>query len=147
MIRVNRVRDGTRQLERILRGFRGASKVKVGFPEGTDSTQGGILDRAVFNEFGTRDIPERPFMRNGLRDGVPQLRHTARVVARKVIHGRITPRQALGQMGENGKQLIQDSITDMRDPPNAAKTIERKGSSNPLIDSGDMHKAVKWEIE
>jgi len=146
MISINSVRNGTRQLDRILRGFRGASKVKVGFPKGTDGSPGGILDRAIYNEFGTRNIPERPFIRNGLREGVPQLRRTARVVAGKVISGRLTPRQGLGQMGEQGKQLIKNSITDMRNPPNAGVTIERKGSSNPLIDSGDMRKAVKWEI-
>ena len=144
MIRTVRVKNGEKQLRRILRGFQGASKVKVGFPKGTD---GGTLDKAVYNEFGTRNIPERPFMRNGLRDGVPELRRLARVVAGKVYAGTLTPRQGLGQMGEKGKQLIQDSITDMRDPPNAAVTIERKGSSNPLIDSNDMRGKVTWEIE
>lgn len=144
MIRTRRIRNGTRELNRIVRGFSGNSKVGVGFPKGTDSD---VIDKAVYNEFGTRDIPERPFMRNGLRSNIPALRRTARSVAGKVFSRTLTPRQGLGQMGEKGKKLIQESITDMRDPPNAGVTIERKGSSNPLIDTGEMRRKVTWEIK
>jgi len=144
MIRSVRIRNGERQLRKILKTFSGPSKVKVGFPEGTD---GEVIDKAVYNEFGTRDIPERPFMRNGFREGTPELRRLARQLAGRIIAGTMTKEQALNRMGGKGKQLIQDSITDMRDPPNAQSTIDRKGSSNPLVDEGEMKGKVTWEID
>lgn len=139
-----RVKNGTKELARIVRTFRGRDKVKVGFPTGT-STE--VLDKAVYNEFGTRDIPERPFLRNALRDGKREIQTAATRVARSIIARRMTKTQGLNQLGILGKNLIQESITDLRDPPNAGSTIETKGSSNPLIDSGEMRRAVTWKVE
>ena len=140
-----RVRNGTRKLNKIVKSFKGPSKVKVGFPQGATASE--ILDKAVYNEFGTYNIPERPFLRNALRDGTPEIKRAARRIALRIFDGRLTAQQGLDQLGILAKGLIQDSITDLRDPPNAATTIGTKGSSNPLIDSGEMRGAVTWKVD
>lgn len=143
-VRKVRVKNGQKQLARMLREFKGNAKVKVGFPKGTD---GNVIDRAAYNEFGTEHIPERPFMRSGLRDGVGELRRVSKVAAKSVVDGRRTTGQALNLIGIAGVGLIQERITDLKSPPNAESTVERKGSSNPLIDTGEMRRSVTHKVE
>lgn len=139
-----RVKNGTKELRQIIRQFKGRSKVKVGFPKGESDE---ILDKAIYNEFGTRDIPERPFIRNGLRDGVGELQRVSTVVARRVIAGTLTKNQALNQLGKTGVDLVKQSAIGLKDPPNAEVTVSRKGSSNPLVDTGEMVGAITWKVE
>lgn len=149
-VKMKRLKDGTKELNRITKSFRGRSKVKVGFPRGTSDD---VLNRAVYNEFGTDGggwggpIPERPFMRNGLRDGVGEINSVSRVVGKQLIRGKITRRAALTKLGVKGQQLIQKSITSMNSPANSEVTVKMKGSSNPLIDTGEMRGAVTYKVE
>ena len=55
--------------------------------------------------------------------------------------------QGLERIGAVVAGAIQQSIRDLRDPPNAPATIERKGSSNPLIDTGFMRLSVSWRVQ
>jgi hypothetical protein len=41
---------------------------------------------------------------------------------------------------------IQHEITVLRHPPNAPATIRAKGSSKPLIDTGEMRQSVTYQI-
>lgn len=41
---------------------------------------------------------------------------------------------------------VQQYMTDLRDPANAPSTIAKKGSSNPLIDSGSLRGSVTYKI-
>ena len=42
---------------------------------------------------------------------------------------------------------IVESITQLDTPPNTPKTIARKGSSNPLIDTGFLRANVTFKVE
>ena len=53
---------------------------------------------------------------------------------------------ALQRAAEVFQGAIQKEITNLKEPPNSPATIAKKGSSNPLIDSGDMRKSVKWKL-
>ena len=139
-----RVKNGTKELQKILRSFKGKSKVKVGFPSSVD---GEIIDKAVYNEFGTRDIPERPFIRNGLRDGVGKITDKSKIIARKVVAGKLTTNQGLNQLGVLGSTLVKENITSGSHAPNAQSTIDQKGSATPLIDTNEMRLAVTWKVE
>ena len=54
--------------------------------------------------------------------------------------------QTLGVMGEGIKGQIQQSITDMNDPPLADATVAAKGFAKPLIDTGHMQNSVDYEV-
>jgi hypothetical protein len=41
---------------------------------------------------------------------------------------------------------IQDRISDGIPPPNSPITIARKGSSKPLIDSGQLRQSISFEV-
>lgn len=144
--RVERKGDARQILDRIRESVSGPSAVKVGFPEGRAA--GGVIERAVFNEFGTsRGVPERPFFRNAMADNKTKYRAMTRAEARRILAGEATMASALGDLGIMAQGDIQQSIVSLRTPPNAPATIARKGSSNPLIDTGEMRQAVTYLIE
>lgn len=133
----------------------GPTKVKVGFPSSKSSRSN--IEKAVWNEFGTRGgasgggwggpIPERPFMRNALRNNRGKYRQALRTSARKILLGETALSTVLNKLGILVQGDIQSEITSLRSPPNSPVTIARKGSSNPLIDSGAMRQAVTWVLE
>ena len=65
--------------------------------------------------------------------------------AKKITRGEAAIGQVVSKLGILAKGDIQQSIVDLRDPPNAASTIRAKGSSNPLIDTGEMKNSVDYE--
>ena len=140
----------------------GPDKVKVGFPAGEADSD--VINRAVWNEFGTRGgasgggwggpIPERPFMRNAMRDGRGELESVIKAAAKAIIrevatggNGPAAKRRGLAKLGIKAQGMIQSEITSLSSPPNSPVTIALKGSSNPLIDSGEMRQAVSFKIE
>jgi len=124
----------------------GARKVKVGFPK-SKSKQANI-NKAIWNEFGTsRGIPERPFMRNTMRNNRGKYRKAMISEAAGILKGTIAVRIVLAKLGIVAQGDMQQEITSLSSPPNAPSTIRAKGSSNPLIDTGAMRQAVTWEIK
>lgn len=140
---------------RLPRGVTGPSKVKVGFPAG-EADQDNI-NKAVWNEFGTRGgasgggwggpVPERPFMRNAMRENRGKYRDALRASASKLLTGRTTLRQVMNKLGIEAQGDIQAEITSLQSPPNSPVTIALKGSSKPLIDDGEMRGAVTWKVD
>lgn len=122
-------------------------KVAVGFPGG-----GAQAQKAIWQEFGTRGggwggpIPERPFMRNAMRNNREKYRQAMMSSASKLIYGEVDMNSVLSKLGALARGDIQQEITSLRSPPNSPVTIARKGSSNPLIDTGAIRRAVTWEI-
>lgn len=57
--------------------------------------------------------------------------------------------RAAGLMAETAKAALKDTITTGRPewPPLSAATIARKGSSKPLIDTGEMLNSVDYRIK
>lgn len=143
-IRVRRKGNADAMLNKIKDRFKKSGKVKVGFPAGKQSQE--ILERAVYNNFGTRDIPERNFMQLGISQNKRSIEAASSRIAKRIVTGTITPNQGINQLGLYGVGLIQKAITDLSSPANAASTIEAKGSSNPLIDTGEMRQSVTHEV-
>lgn len=137
------------------KGIAGPSKVKVGFPKSKASASN--IEKAVWNEFGTRGgasgggwggpVPERPFMRNAMRDNKGKYRDGMATAARKILTGDVSMASTLSKLGIMAQGDIQSEITSLSSPPNSPVTIALKGSSNPLIDTGEMHAAVTYKVE
>lgn len=128
--------------------------VMVGFPRGNVAPA--VINRAIWNEFGTRGgasgggwggpIPERPFMRNAMRGNRAKYQTFMRASAKLIMKGERTVDQSLARLGILAQGDIQHEITVLTSPPNAPTTVELKGSSKPLIDTGQMRQAVTWRI-
>lgn len=133
-------------VKRIDRGFQAAvertsalagSGVKVGYQADSGSEDGvDILDIAIWNEFGTEHIPSRPFM----RDSAVKYEHDVGLImghlAKKVQNGQATQQLALETLGAAHQAHIAAHIRSGEFEPNAPSTIERKGSTVPLVDQG-----------
>ena len=144
--------DKLRQLLRQQQQAPEARGVAVGFfataryPDGTP-----VTNVAAWNEWGTEasaerpfDIPERPFMRPTVRNE----REAVRQMLRARVDGRtmtVTTQDA-SAIGAYMQGRIQQAITRLRTPPNAPSTVARKGSSNPLLDTGFMRLNVSFEV-
>lgn len=130
---------------RLPKTIKGKSQVEVGFPKGKSDAD--IVARAIWNHFGTsRGIPARPFILNAIRRHQKKYRGGLKKMAKQIVRGVITPEQAMRKLGIAAQGDIQSEITTLRTPPNAQSTIDRKGSSNPLIASGEMRQAVTYKV-
>ena len=92
------------------------------------------------------NIPERSFMRAGFDENESKIFNMIETQVSKVLAMEITGKTAMGRIGEYVKGLIQRKITDISSPPNHPVTVERKGSSNPLIDRGHLRMSITWRI-
>lgn len=142
-------------LDKVAAGLRGPTRVKVGLVAGeADSDE---IMKGFWNEFGTRGgasgggwggpIPERPFLRNAMRDNAAKYRQGMKQGAVKALRGQTGLRTILAELGNDAQDDVKDSIVSLSSPPNSPVTIELKGSDNPLIDSGALHDAIRWKID
>ena len=133
---------------------RGPDALRVGFFKTAKYQDGTLVSHvAARNEFGF-GVPERPFFRIAIR----KLR-SDRVIERLLKDWLQPPDhevtdQIYGLIGLQVQDRIQQSIVDLRTPPNSPATIARKlaksrgsteqGEPNPLIDTGKMRLSVTW---
>ena len=125
--------------------------------QGPDQEQQGIhpitpsLDAtiAAVNNFGSADghIPARPFLEPAITKGAPQYQRLAEIMIPKVLSGSMAMTTVLEQMGNLAEGHVKQEITDLDTPPNAQSTIDRKGSSSPLIDTGALRQSIRYVID
>lgn len=122
-------------------------EVQVGF-QGDQQYEDGtsIAEVAAYNEFGSSDTPERPFMRQSFENHESELQAACDQVNRRLAQGG-SAEQALQQIGAVAKGLVQDEIVNGGFAPNAESTIKKKGSEQPLIDTGTMRQSVNFVIK
>jgi len=61
-----------------------------------------------------------------------------------MIDGQINAEKALERLGVFVTGLVRDKIRTISTPPNKPQTIRRKGSSNPLIDTGQARQSIQF---
>lgn len=92
-------------------------------------------------------IPERSFFRSGMRDkGSDAAKKYTKLIA-EVIKGTISAEQFLNGLGLEVTTVIKEYARDLSSPKNSGFTVERKGSSNPLVDTGNMIGAINYKVE
>lgn len=145
-----------RQLEELT-----SLRVKVGFQDdvkekkrqgkgkkGTDNTDAPLVAQvAAWNEFGTVNMPSRPFMRKSIDNNKDAMADYMRELAAGVMDRSVTAQNALKEIGLKQKDFMQLEIDNGNFAPNAASTIRKKGSSHPLVDSGTMRASINYVIE
>lgn len=108
-----------------------------------DSTNAEV---AAAHEFGTDEIERRPFLAPALEQGKAKIVAVQEQVAAAVLDGKMQSEQALGLVGEIGVTLIKAKIGSNIPPALKPETAAAKGSSNTLIDTGQMRAAVSYEV-
>lgn len=124
-------------------------KLKVGvLPSAGRNSEGvDLVDVAVWNEFGTRHIPARPFMRIAADKNENKWNRYAERCVDAALKNRANINNAVCLLGEQIKGDVQRVFGSGELAPNKASTIRRKGSSAPLIDHGDLRRNIGYKIE
>lgn len=92
-------------------------------------------------------IPERPFLRVGIRRNMDFFSRLSRAHLVAVARGRLTIPVALGRLGEAAAGKVKQGLVDGPWTPNAKSTIRKKGSARPLVDTGALRQAITYVIE
>lgn len=137
--------DGGSEYDRLIANAKKSAKAKgydVGFYESSRYQDGtSVVTVAADHEFGI-GVPERAFFRQANREVRKDL---IKILKRHLQGGGVLDLRVVGVLAETHKGSIQESITRISSPPNSPQTIERKGSSNPLIDTGFMRSSATWK--
>ena len=126
-----------------------SGKVKVGLPKGKSGAYDDgltVIEVGAINEFGNEKIPERSFVRVPVQQNKIKYMDLARKQAQKIYAGKTTVNDALGILGLFMSDKMKASFTDNDWQENAQSTINMKGSSTPLIDSGQLRQSITWQI-
>ncbi|MGL6147829.1 MAG: hypothetical protein ACRC1V_05080 [Plesiomonas sp.] len=109
----------------------------AGAKDGSDLT---VATVAAINHFGNEHIPARPFLDVGVISKIDRIN--------KVINdsGGENLDHALDVVGLVAVGAVQEYMTDLQAPANSAETIRRKGSANPLIDSGQLKQSITYQV-
>lgn len=89
-------------------------------------------------------IPERSFLRTGFDENKADVMKKAQVMLSDVADGKMSEEGFYKAIGLELSSKIKDYARDLDSPPNHPFTTERKGSSNPLVDTGDMIGSITW---
>jgi hypothetical protein len=131
----------------------GELAITVGFqgPEGAQLYPTGVnvATVATFQEFGTRKIPQRAFLRSTFferRDDVERI--MAGAVESTITERTVPPVQALSDAGRAIVRLVERKINTSRGwaKPNRPATIAKKGFDYPLHDTDLMARSVTWAV-
>lgn len=141
--------------------------VKVGFPAGSGGKGSGLVDIvqiAIWNHFGTAGsgtnfvrtgvggthggfggpIPPRPFITVAVWRNREKIRAMLKRLYLDILHGRTTAQLGMELLGQFGVDIIKDTMVKGGFAPNSPLTVAIKGSSQPLIDKGDLKNSVTW---
>lgn len=114
-----------------------------------------VLTKAIVNEFGTTKagknnnivIPERSFIRSTYNKQYKKVGERFNQIFVSISKGNYNIIPKLKLIGLEQETETKKTITDMKTPANAPSTIAKKGSSNPLIDTGEMRSKVSHEVK
>ena len=174
-----------KMLETIIRAYGDIPTIAVGYPASIGGESGirypgnrrspkekvrtppTVVQVAIWNNFGTRYIPSRPFFNSATKKIPAQTEQLRKDMLNQVFNGVFYGAQygrdlteALNMIGAKAVDVIRREITMWSDPPNSLKTINggwmtRDGKSfyihpkkanNPLVDTGLLRKSATWEL-
>lgn len=92
-------------------------------------------------------IPERSFLRSGFDKNIDNVNKTIDKLMNSLVNGNLTEDEFCDIVGKTMASKIKTYARDLSTPANASVTSEAKGSSNPLIDTGQMIRDITWKVK
>lgn len=140
-------------ISRIEQGFRAleGAEVKWGWTEDSADYPDGtrVVDVAAWNHFGTSTIPARPILTESFERQASQLEVLSQALNDEILDtatNDIEP--ALTVIGQFAQSNLQQDFTRAQGElePLADSTIERKGHSVRLIETGHLRSQVRFKV-
>ena len=114
---------------------------------GDDGVTNAML--AYVHEYGSpaRNIPARPHIMPGIQAALGDIERLSRAGILAALNGQNgAVMNLLGQVGAVAVGSIQQKIATGPFAPLAPQTIKRKGSSKPLIDTGQYRQSFSYKV-
>lgn len=131
----------------------GGAYVAIGVHEDAGTYGDGgpdVVEVALWNEFGTTNMPERSFIRSAIDDGMEQINQWREEFLTKMLTDGWTERKALEAMGFRIQTLIQNKIKSNVPPPLAESTVQAKMKDGvapkTLIDTGLLLRSITYKV-
>ena len=118
-----------------IRGIKGKRVVVGVFDEK-------VAEYALINEFGTERIPQRSFLRSTMDEN----QNAVITEYVKAYNETQDFDLAMESAGEFLKNKVIAKITSGEFPPNAPATIKKKGTNQPLIDTGTLINSIDYVV-
>lgn len=144
-----RVKDGN---ARVKIGVQGDDALKGKKLSGGGQTEEiNIVSVATFHEFGAEgngvNIPERSFLRATIDANRSKYQSMLTKGMTDVVDMKLTQEQALNFIGTKVQADVVRRINEGINPPNSPRTVRAKGSSTPLIDTGQLKQSITYIVE
>ncbi len=110
--------------------------------EGSELT---VADVGTIHEFGL-GVPQRSFIRGWYDENQAENTRIVSILQKQVLRGEVTQQVALARFGLKCVGDIQRRIVDGIPPALAPSTIAKKGSSTPLVDTGQLKASISSEV-
>lgn len=147
--RIDALRGGSAVVRVGVQGMPGAAN-----HQGTSLT---VAQLATIHEFGkvihhpklgrTTVIPERSFLRATIDQYRDAIARRQVLLTQGYILGKFAIQPAMELLGQYVVGLIKQRIANGIAPPNSPWTIARKGSSKPLIDTGQLRNSITYVVD
>lgn len=124
----------------------GLKVATVGIHEDAGAVPDGAMSMATLGaiqHFGNDRIPARRWLDVGVESGTSEYL----AIIQEGIAAGLTEDKILEQIGAVAQGVTQEYIRDLKDPPNAPSTIKKKGSDNPLVDTGALMQSVTYKVQ
>jgi len=157
---IDRGWNGIKQRMETLRGAGAVVKVGVQGPQAAANHQDSrltVAQIATVHEFGrvihqpkmnrTITIPERSFLRATIDMYQEAIARRQVLLTQGYLLGKFEMRASLELLGLYVVGLVKQRIANGIAPPNRPSTIARKGSSKPLIDTGQLRNSITHKVE
>lgn len=140
-----------RGLDAIINEMVKASRleVAVGVLAGSVNGEGAsIAEYATYNEYGTADIPSRPFMATSFDENLAKIDNDFKRAGNALSGGKLSAQGALTLIGQKHAERVKQTITGRNFLPalKPATVKAKKGSTKTLVDTGAMVNAIQISV-
>lgn len=92
-------------------------------------------------------IPERSFIRTGWDNNVDAIGDKIESLLPEVLDNNMDAETLLEMIGLEMEGKLKDQLVEVSSPPLSEWTVERKGSSNPLVDTGSLNDSISYRVK
>lgn len=145
-MKIKSIDRGWRKLGKTVKKTR-PRYVDVGVMEKHDARSDAVTNTmlAMVHEFGL-GVPERSFIRDLIDENRLIYIKFIKKLAEQEVLGRIDRMTTLNLLGAKVEADMKGRVRDHIPPPNVDATVARKGSSTPLIDTGQLLSSIDYEV-
>lgn len=108
-----------------------------------------VFQIGMIHEFGApeKNIPRRSFIRVPIENNIKEITKLIENNHKLVSENSMSAKVALDRIGLKAQNTIKESFRNNDWKANSEATIKRKGSSRPLIDTGQLIGSISYIVE